>query len=331
MTYFLRKIGLSSKHINAQAPIAIIDIGSNTVRLVIFKSLFDQTVLHNTKVLCELGALESREKHSQTLLPKTGKAKTLKALHRFRITMRQKTHKVPSTNVLVVATAALRDANDGAAFVDYIYVRYQWRVHILKGKIEGTLSALGALSDLPNVRGSIIDLGGGSLEIVAAPQKLYPIKIMKGCSLPLGTLRVLDSMRTKGVEATAHDIKKRISKIPMTIKEKNILCVGGSLRRLARIYLRRQGIKRSWLNGYAMSTRQFMSLMEWLATMPDKQMKIVAGHRAKTLPAAMLVMKQLLSVFKPKKIMFSEHGLREGLLRAVQEDYLTRSSESFTL
>ncbi|HWU03235.1 MAG TPA: exopolyphosphatase, partial [Novosphingobium sp.] len=164
---------------------AIIDIGSNTVRMVIYAGPpRAPTVLFNEKVTARLGKGVAEDGR---LSPKS-RATALAALSRFALLLRL--HGV--RDVRTVATAAARDASDGAAFLDEVRA-LGLTPRLLSGEEEAIASAHGVLAGFPGARGIVGDLGGGSLELI----DIDGTGCTHGVSLPLGTLR-LPALRAEG-------------------------------------------------------------------------------------------------------------------------------------
>ena len=137
---------------------AIIDIGSNTVRLVIYGGPpRAPTVLHNEKVSAKLG----RELAESGYLPEKAVKAALAALARYRALL----DLMAVRQIDVVATAAVRDAADGAAFLDAVRT-LGFAPRLLSGEEEAIASAMGVIGAFPGASGIVADLGGGSLELI---------------------------------------------------------------------------------------------------------------------------------------------------------------------
>ena len=162
-------------------PIAVIDIGSNSVRLVIYEGLTrSPTPIFNEKVLAGLG----REVHSTGLLAADAVEKALQALRRFRTLC----DIGGITRLWCVATAACRDADNGPEFIAAAERICRRSIAVLTGKQEAQYSALGVVSGLYQPDGIVGDLGGGSLELVDVRGE----SIRSGVTLPLGSLALQD-------------------------------------------------------------------------------------------------------------------------------------------
>ena len=141
-------------------PVAIVDIGSNSVRLVAFDNLDRSPIpAFNEKSLCALG----NGVFSTGRLSKNGMEKALSALKRFRVLI----DIMGITDVHVIATAAARDATNGPEFLSAAQDALGGaEVKLLSGQREAQLSAFGVLSGVHNPDGVVGDLGGGSLELI---------------------------------------------------------------------------------------------------------------------------------------------------------------------
>ena len=162
-------------------PVAVIDIGSNSVRLVAYEGLTrSPTPIFNEKVLAGLG----REVQTTGLLAADAVEKALAALRRFRALC----DRLEVAQLWVIATAACRDAKNGKIFVAEAEAICRTKVDVLSGKREAELSALGVVSGFHKPDGIVGDLGGGSLELTEVQGQ----RIKAGLTLPLGGLALQD-------------------------------------------------------------------------------------------------------------------------------------------
>ena len=164
-----------------RSSVAVIDIGSNSVRLVVYEQIARSLVtIFNEKALCGLG----REVQSTGLLATDAVAKALTALRRFRALCRIQ----QVGRVYAIATAACRDAENGPDFIAKAERICGARIEILSGPREAKLSALGVISGIHNPDGIVGDLGGGSLELIDVRGN----RVRSGVTLPLGSLALQD-------------------------------------------------------------------------------------------------------------------------------------------
>jgi exopolyphosphatase/guanosine-5'-triphosphate,3'-diphosphate pyrophosphatase len=282
---------------------AIIDIGSNTIRMVIYGGP-DRApvVLFNEKVSARLGkgVLENGAMSEKSM------GVALSALARFATLLRLRN--VPS--VEVVATAAVRDASNGEAFLASI-AELGLSPRLLSGEEEAMTSALGVAGAFPGAHGVVADLGGGSLELVT----LAGDHCEHGVSLPLGSFR-LPQMRLDGTAMFASRIHKVIKSARWRCEEgQTLYLVGGSHRAIARYAMQQLNWPIDDPHGFE------LSLGEALATFR----KIVRGKlppsvsglsssRLANLPDTAALLLALIKEIRPSRLVFCAWGLREGLL-----------------
>ena len=297
-------------------PVGIIDIGSNSVRFVAYGGTPRvPSHLFNEKVTAVLGRTIERD----NMLDEASSARALAAIARFNQLARDMGLKTVHT----VATAAVREASNGAAFLKQV-AALGLKPRILPGDEEAELSGWGVLSAIPEARGVVADLGGGSLELI----QVGGGKLGAGVSLPLGVLRVGDrpSRRTitaairKGVRGTA---------LGETLGAASLYLVGGSFRALARLDLHEIRHPLPIVHGHKLTPARIAALEQIIATMTPTELKDRSGlslSRLGALPAATVILDAMFDVFKPAEVMVSSFGLREGLLfRAL--DAATRAQD----
>lgn len=288
-------------------PVAVIDIGSNSVRLVVYEGLTrSPTPIFNEKVLCGLG----REVHTTGLLPPDAITKALEALKRFRGLCDLMSIK----KVFTVATAACRDAKNGAQFVKQAEALLRIKIEILSGKREAELAGLGIVSGMHRPDGVVGDLGGGSLELV----DVNPRRVKPRLTLPLGSLALQD--------LTNHSIGKADKFVTQTLAGlaalkdgagRDFYAIGGTWRALARLHMRQTGHPLHVTHNYILKTKEaleFSRLVRRVDPSTLSHVEVVSGARRALLPYAALVMEHILENAKPEQVVFSALGMREGLL-----------------
>ncbi|WP_022723419.1 exopolyphosphatase [Rhodopseudomonas sp. B29] len=288
--------------------VAVIDIGSNSVRLVVYEALARSLVtVFNEKALCGLG----REVQTTGLLAPDAVAKALTALKRFRALIRV----MRVGRVYAIATAACRDAKNGPDFIAEAERICNVQIEILSGPREAKLSALGVISGVHKPNGIVGDLGGGSLELIDVRGNA----VRKGVTLPLGSLALQDvSQRSlKRAEKIAHDALS--AALPLkAAKGRTFYAVGGTWRALARIHIIQSGYSLKVMHGYsipAADALRFARRLRLLASTDQlADIEVVADARRPLLAYAALVLEQIILVARPKTIVFSTYGVREGLL-----------------
>ncbi len=288
-------------------PIAVIDIGSNSVRLVVYDGTSRNPIpIFNEKVLAGLG----RNIGSTGRLDEEGMRRALAELERFR----KICDGLSVRRIEAVATAAVRDATNGPDFVSRSRDRCGVPIRVLSGKDEGQLTASGVLCGIPDAHGLASDLGGGSLELVPL-QNGY---IQEGTTLPLGALRLMG--RANGDMTVAKRlVDEALSEVPWLdeFRGQNLYAIGGTWRSLARIHMARTDYALRILQHYEMSrgqTREIAGLIASLSSRSLEHISEVSRRRLETLPYGAVVLERLLSVVKVKRIVVSAYGLREGIL-----------------
>ena len=288
----------------SREPCAIIDIGSNSVRLVVYAgALRVPTPIFNEKVLAGLGAgLDATGKLSDS-----SQARALAALRRYRLLIKHMGVK----RTRVVATAAVRDAANGRDFVAQVE-KIGFVCEVLGADDEARLSGEGVLSAVPRADGIVGDLGGGSLELA----DLRDGAVAAGISLPLGVLRVQDD---KAGEMRALDTLRTALKHSGLAKKsagRPFYMVGGSWRALARIDMIATDFPLPIKHQYAMPPGRAAALRRIVDSLDSKSRKAIAPARLATSPIAAMLLAQLADELRPSELILSSFGIREGLLYA---------------
>ena len=297
------------------APRAIIDIGSNTVRLVIYGGpLRAPAVLHNEKVTARLG----KGVAENGLLSDKARNAALASLRRYRALLRLK----GVDQVDVVATAASRDAANGAEFLEAVRA-IGFAPRLLTGEEEAVTSAHGVIGAFPEARGVVGDLGGGSLELVDVENG----QCRHGVSMPLGTLR-LPGLRAEGETAFARKVDKALAKADWTAEPGTTLyLVGGSLRAFARYAMDRARWPIDDPHGFAIDALEAEKLARPLARQRPEAIAPIANissSRLAGLPDAAALIAALVRTLQPARLVFSAWGLREGLLWETMPDHVRK-------
>ena len=288
--------------------VAVIDIGSNSVRLVVYASMARSLVtIFNEKALCGLG----REVQSTGLLAPDAVAKALTSLRRFRALC--KVQKVG--RVHAIATAACRDASNGPDFIAQAERICGVPIEILSGPREARLSALGVISGIHNPDGIVGDLGGGSLELI----DVHGNRLRSGITLPLGSLALQDASE-KSIKRAERIVKTELAGVTQLTagRARTFYAVGGTWRALARIHIAQSGYPLRVMHGYSIPAADALDFVQRLrllaATDTLANIELVADARRPLLAYAALVLEYIIRVAKPKTIVFSTFGVREGLL-----------------
>ena len=288
-------------------PVAVIDIGSNSVRLVVYDGLRrSPTPLFNEKLLCGLGkgvALTG-------FLSEQAAVRALTALRRFRALCRQ----LGVEQIYAVATAAAREAKNGAAFVARAEKALGAEIDILSGREEAQLAALGVMAGVPGADGVVGDLGGGSLELVDVRDGA----IRDGVTLPIGPLRLIDLSAASMVHARKIVDEALLStKLVENLRGRDFYAVGGAWRNLGKLHMAQNHYPLHVLHQYRMNpdaARSVADLVAGLSPASLKNVRMVSKSRSDTLPYGAMVLERLLHLSKAKGVVISVYGVREGLL-----------------
>ena len=288
--------------------VAVIDIGSNSVRLVVYEAMARSLVtLFNEKALCGLG----REVQSTGLLAPDAVAKALTSLRRFRALC--KIQKVG--RIYAIATAACRDASNGADFIAKAERICGVPIEILSGPREAKLSALGVVSGIHNPDGIVGDLGGGSLELIDVRGN----RVRSGVTLPLGSLALQD-LSHKSLKRAERIVRNELSDVAQLKagRGRTFYAVGGTWRALARIHIVQSDYPLKVMHGYSIPAAEALDFARRLRRLAAANMlaniEIIADARRPLLTYAALVLEYIIRVAQPKTIVFSTFGVREGLL-----------------
>ena len=288
-------------------PVAVIDIGSNSVRLVVYEGLTrSPTPVFNEKILCGLG----REVASTKRLPADAIRKALAALRRFRVLCEI----MEVENIYAVATAAVREAKNGAEFIRQAEAACRTPVETLSGRKEARLAALGVLSGVREADGIVGDLGGGSLELVDIDGE----RIGAGTTLPLGTLALADASGDD-LDKAEKIVKRALSGEPAmkALEGRTFYMVGGTWRAMARLHMWQSGYPLHVTHGYTIPAREaneFARLVHRVDPETLSRIDVVSAARRPLLPFGAAVLEQVVRIGKPKELVVSALGLREGLL-----------------
>jgi exopolyphosphatase/guanosine-5'-triphosphate,3'-diphosphate pyrophosphatase len=289
-------------------PIGVIDIGSNSVRLVVYEgAVRAPTPLFNEKVLCGLGkSIASTGKLGADAIDRA-----LAALTRFRAITRI----LEVKNVRALATAAVREAADGPEFIARAEKALGMRIEILSGEREAKLAAQGIMMGFVDPNGTAGDLGGGSLELI----DIASDKLAQATTLPVGGLRLIDATGNK-IEKAQALIDDALGQVPWLSEGagRPFYAVGGSWRAIAKLHMEQTNYPLHVTHGYAIPTMEAIAFCEFLRK--TKKLSGLAGFeglakaRREVLPYGAFVLERLLRLLAPSEVIFSVFGIREGLI-----------------
>lgn len=289
----------------ALSRVGVVDVGSNSVRLVVFDGAArSPAYFYNEKIMCGLGAGMSE---TGRLNPE-GRERALSALARFQA-LAESMDLPPLT---VVATAAVRDAEDGRAFCAQVLRETGLSIWIIDGEEEARLSAQGVLLGWPGSYGLVCDIGGSSMELA----EIFEGDVGRRVTSPLGPLKLqnLETRKERQAEIKAHINALREYMGP---QRDRLFLVGGSWRAIARIDMERRGYPLHVLHEYRMDADAVKATAAYIEEADLSELRAACGissTRMALVPIAIDVLVRLVRSFKPHDITVSAYGIREGLL-----------------
>lgn len=290
----------------ALSRVGVVDVGSNSVRLVVFDGAArSPAYFYNEKIMCALGAGLSE---TGRLNPK-GRERAVAAIRRFQL-LAEGMGIPPLT---AVATAAVRDAADGADFCAQILLETGLKIYVIDGEEEARLSAQGVLLGWPTANGLVCDIGGSSMELAEVADG----RVGRRLTSPLGPLKLSNVKGgKKGLKAHIDRILDDLhSQIP--VEKQRLFLVGGSWRAIARLDMLRRGYPLTVLHEYRMTPTSVMQTVKWIGENDLDDLRAQTGTsqaRMILVPIACEVLKRLVRKFKPREIAMSSYGIREGML-----------------
>ncbi|SFQ52942.1 exopolyphosphatase / guanosine-5'-triphosphate,3'-diphosphate pyrophosphatase [Roseivivax halotolerans] len=291
--------------VRALSRVGVVDIGSNSVRLVVFDGAArSPAYFYNEKIMCALGAGLSE---SGRLNPE-GRKRALSALRRFQLLARGM-----GTELTAVATAAVRSATDGPDFCEEVKRETGLEIYVIDGDEEARLSAQGVLLGWPGSYGLVCDIGGSSMELA----EISGGRVGKRVTSDLGPLKLTDIKGgKKGRDAV---IKKTLTEMKdvMGTQKDRLFLVGGSWRAIARIDMERRNYPLHVLHEYRMDAKAVRETVKYIQKADLEELRgkcSISSARMSLVPYAAEVLKRLVQTFAPKDIAVSSYGIREGML-----------------
>lgn len=298
--------------------LAAIDVGSNSIRLVVaeYDPVAGLTIIDEVKDQPRL----ARGLAATGFLDDVAMARALETLDRMRVVCERRGVR----RIAAVATSAVRDAGNGALFLDRVRKRLGLPLRVIDADEEARLSfrSVARHFRLEQGRNVVADIGGGSLELVSAVKGVIQRKL----SLPWGAVRLterftLDRKDPRDqVDALRAEVRKTLRKT-LPAREwagGTVIGSGGTFTNLARMAAaRRTGAVPDAVHGTAVTASEVEQLLEWLIGLGPDRRRQVAGlstHRADIIVAGLAVIIELLERLEAREVAVSAYGLREGLL-----------------
>lgn len=294
-------------------PFAVVDIGSNSGRMIVFRLRDDEhlDVLEDARAPLRL----ARELRDDDELGPEAIGRTIEALHDFKAVA----DGAGATRMIAVATSAVREARDGH---DLVTAAKEIGIALLviDGELEAKLGFLGAVHDLPVSAGFTMDVGGGSIEITRFEDR----QLGDSWTLPFGSLRASDrylehdpptDKELRRLRAATADALEAAGVTELR-KHEDLVGIGGTVRNLAKVDLKRTEADLPLLHGYELTARRLHAMIDDLAERSMSRRALVPGlnpDRADTIVGGALVVSQVMEHVGARRVVVSSRGLREGL------------------
>ncbi|MEO0945480.1 MAG: Ppx/GppA family phosphatase, partial [Pseudomonadota bacterium] len=286
--------------------VGVIDVGSNSVRMVVFDGAArSPAYFFNEKVMAGLGA----DMAQTGRLSVEGRVRALAAIKRFQ----RLATELGIPPLTAVATAAVREAEDGPEFCDEVLDETGLKLWVIDGEEEARLSAQGVLLGWPGAYGLVCDIGGSSMELA----ELRDGKVGKCATSQLGPQRLRavkggKKGRKEHIQAGILDLTAHLGP-----QSDRLFLVGGSWRAIARIDMDRRGYPLKVLHEYRMTRKALYATIDYIHNTPTEELRARTGigeSRMSLVPIAAQVLKELVRALKPYDIAVSGYGIREGML-----------------
>lgn len=289
-------------------PVAMLDIGSNSVRLVVYEGLARAlTPLFNEKASCSLG----RGVAASGRIAEENLALALQAIRRFALITRL----MNVSDVHVIATSAVREAENGGDFMGEVTSLMRQQGIVLTGAEEAHYAALGVVSGIPGFEGVVGDLGGGSLEFSLLTEGADA----PGETMQLGAIRLQDDSNMSPSKAFKLAQKQlRTSNVVLPGKMRDFCAIGGTWRSLAKLLQIRQKYPLHMVHNFVAQKADILELCNELIDKGDATAGLseISSSRRPLLPYGAAALAAVMDRGEFEQVYFSALGVREGYLYA---------------
>jgi len=295
--------------------VAVIDIGSNSGRVMVFErdSSSHLRLLAGSRASLRL----VHDVDTRGALSDTTMARATEALRDFQTIA----NGAGASRIVAVATAAMRDADNGALFAERLRRELGIRIEIIGGLAEARYGFIGAVRGLAVSSGLLFDLGGGSLQITPFAGRR---RLAQGVSLPFGALRLSekflesDPPTAKQIRRLRDHVRRHLAKakVGRLASGDRLVGTGGTLRNLAKIDRQTRQYPIGAVHGYELSVDRLGEVVERLASTRQKRRDDVAGlsaERADSIVGGAVAIHTLAEFVRAKDILVSGQGVREGI------------------
>jgi len=285
------------------AKTAVIDVGSNSVRLVVYFGAARAPVqFFNEKVVCGLG----RGLADSGVLHAPGRKRALNAIRRFVGIAKR----MGVRDIHTVATAAVRNARDGNDFCNDVLLETGLKLRVVTGEEEGALSAKGVFFCQPDAKGLVCDMGGSSMELAHIENGQVALSKTSGLG-PLQLQNFLEDTLEKEIETQLTTLIKGFK------QSETLYLIGGTIRAIASLDMALKAYPLDVLNEYSLPVADFRGLLHWVASADPARIEAlgaVSSDRLAHIKTVARVLLGLLEKITPEEVRFSSFGIREGVL-----------------
>jgi len=294
--------------------VGVIDIGSNSGRVMVFQGEASGhlRLLAGSRAMLRLVTdVDTRGKLTDETM-----ARTMEALRDFLAIAKG----ASARRIITVATAAMRDAANGALFAERVAGELGIRISIIDADAEARYGFIGAVRGLAVANGLLFDVGGGSMQVTTFARR----RTVDAISLPFGALRLSerflesDPPTSKQLRRLRDYMKDRLAKSRVSRLEpgERLVGTGGTMRNLAKIDRQSRNYPIHWLHGYVLSVDRLGEVVEVLGSTKAKRRDEVPGlssDRADSIVGGAVAIQTLAEFVRAKDILVSGQGVREGV------------------
>ena len=293
--------------------VGIIDLGSNTARLVIYQR-YEQGQMYEVDNIKRVLRLSGHLQNGR--FDASGIDKTLDCMRQFKAMLEAR----QVTETLGVATAAFRQAENGRELAERIESETGIRIEILSGDDEARYGYLAVMNSMSVDEGITVDIGGGSTEIT-----YFANRQLKQCiSLPIGIVSLTkmflscDPPQAEEIAQLNQFIQAQLAAHDW-IRDKQcpVIAIGGTARNVAKIHQRQRGYSLGSVHHYALTPEQIGQIFETLSLLPYEERKQIPGiskDRADVILSGIAILQNLLAYANSTTLLISNKGLRDGVL-----------------
>jgi len=292
--------------------IAIIDLGSNTARLIVMSAIAGYAYRLEDEIREVVRLRQGMTNHG------LGEEAMARAIFTLRL-FKRFCDSLQVDIILPTATAAVREAPNGPTFVDRVTREIGLSLQVLDGAKEAFYGTIGVLNEIPLDHGTVVDIGGGSAQVSEVRERQF----YRGQSLPLGALALTenfvrsDPVSQADFEAVQAEIEQHLANVDWLKKKSGPLVgLGGTIRNLARVEAARQAYPLNPLHGFRLnraSVEKSVELFRELSLTDRQKIPGLRSDRADIILPGAMVIRAIMTRLKAEQLTVSTNGLREGL------------------